>query len=116
MEQKDKELLLKDLCGRLPYGVKVLHIPTNEITTLEVISNDVIDGDIHDLIENFRPYLYSMSDITEKQEKEFLNTCNSYWKYYWTADTIDWFNKNHIDYRGLIPAGLAINAAEVNIY
>ena len=24
MTQEDRELLLKDLCGRLPYGVKVL--------------------------------------------------------------------------------------------
>lgn len=54
MTQEEKDLLLKDLCARLPYGVKLLHTLTNEITNLEMIGNGVIDGNIHDLIENFK--------------------------------------------------------------
>ena len=32
MTQEDKELLLKDLCARLPYGVKVLKGPVFDRT------------------------------------------------------------------------------------
>lgn len=31
-------------------------------------------------------------------------------------NVFDWYNKNHIDYRRLIPMGLAIDATGLNIY
>ena len=104
MTKEEKELLLKDLCARLPYGVKLLHTPTNEITNLEMISNGVIDGNIHDLIENFKPYLFPLSSMTFDDE---------YVIPYWYVDC---YNKHHFDYRGLIPMGLAIDATGLNIY
>jgi hypothetical protein len=33
-----------------------------------------------------------------------------------SAFEIDFYHKHHIDYRGLIPMGLAIDATGVNIY
>ena len=127
MTQEDKELLLKDLCARLPYGVKI-SIPelwTNE-KKIEVL-NEIFKGDdglyrVNDngmLIEHIKPYLFPLSSMTEEQKKEFDTTL----KYlpaeeinFWTLNTYDWCNKNHFDYRGLIPKGLAIDATGLNIY
>ena len=52
--------------------------------------------------------------MTKEQEKEWLYTLSS--DYHITYDTVDWLNKNHFDYRGLIPMGLAIDATGLNIY
>ena len=117
MIQEDKELLFKDLCARLPYEVKLLHIPTNEITTLEMIGKYFVDGDIHDFIENFKPYLFPMPSMTEEQENEF-QSLNGWIHCVFpkTEEAFDWLNKNHFDYRGLIEKGLALDATGLNIY
>ena len=81
MKPEDKHLLLVDLSERLPYGVKLKHIPTNEITTLEFIGKFTIDGDIHDVIENFSVCLFPLSSMTEEQIKEFnsiTQKCSTY--------------------------------------
>ena len=132
MTQEDKELLLKDLSVRIPYGVKLLHIPTNEITTLELVGKYFVDGDVHDSIEYFKPYLFPLSSMTDEQYLEIEILTNgqmSIDKYsIWdnsgyselslsqTLDVIDWLNKNHFDYRGLIEKGLALDATGLNIY
>ena len=130
MTKEDKELLLKDISARLPYGVKLLHTPTNEITNLEMIGNGVIDGNIHDLIENFKPYLFPLSSMTEEQKKEYEDALvyHDYVEGGWTIAKLpndeyfipSWFvdfcNKHHLDYRGLLEKGLAIDATGLNIY
>ena len=129
MTQEDKELLLKELCARLPYEVKLLHIPTNEITTLELVGKYFVDGDIHDSIENFKPYLFPLSSMTEEQKADMFNCCYNAEReaskfsdgklkliYDYEIVKIDSFNKYHIDYRGLIPMGLALDATGLNIY
>ena len=137
MTQEEKELLLKDISARLPYGVKLLHTPTNEITNLEMIGNGVIDGNIHDLIENFKPYLFPLESITEEQCYDFYCRFveneidyNDFKEYYFDnglwhkvltsiddcSEVIDWFNKNHFDYRNLIDKKLAIDCTNLNIY
>lgn len=117
MTQEDKELLLKDLSTRLPYGVKLLHIPTNEITALELVGKYFIDGDIHDSIEYFKPYLFRMPSMTVEQENEFQSLNG--WKHCvfpQTEEAFDWLNKNHFDYRRLIEKGLALDATNLRIY
>lgn len=124
MKQKDKELLLKDLCARLPYGVICKDTNINVIGTISQIGLHydmcVLDKDNGDsescYIHNCKPYLFPILNMTEDQEIEFKNTCNNYCQYYWTEETIDWFNKNHFDYRNLIEKGLAIDATGLNIY
>lgn len=122
MTQEEKDLLLKDLCSRLPYGVKLLHTPTNEITNLEMIGNGVIDGNIHDLIENFKPYLFPLSSMTEEQKREFDISMDMGYAAAYNAEIncanrmIDFFNKYHLDYRGLILMGLANDSTNLNIY
>lgn len=55
-------------------------------------------------------FLKEISKImTEEQFKEYLTIPSGY-------PTIDWFNKNHFDYRCFIERGLVIDATGKNIY
>lgn len=123
MTQNDKELLLEDLCARLPYGIKFLRESWNyewdqELSVIEVLEDIDKDGYINKTkvysVEDIKPYLFPLSSMTEEQKKEWLYTLSS--DYHITYDTVDWLNKNHFDYRGLIPMGLAIDATNLNIY
>ena len=122
MTQEHKELLFKDLCARLPYKVKI-SIPELFTNKKQVEAlNEIFKGkdglyrvnDSGILIEYIKPYLFPLSSMTEEQNKEWLYTLSS--DYHITYDTVDWCNKNHFDYRGLIPMGLAIDATGLNIY
>ena len=100
MEQEKKQLLLKDLCARLPYEVYVSN--EKETFVLSVKSN------VLTIIANgFKPYLRPMSSMTEDEEDE-LNSARmgNY------GEDVDWLNEHHLDYRGLIPMGLAIEAPD----
>ena len=123
MTQTEKDLLLKDLCARLPYGVKVdipdLFISTK--TNVEVL-NEIFCGDDGEfrcngsgmLIKHVRPYLFPLSSMTAEQR-----TSHNFLKHSAYANPIkliDWYIKNHFDYRGLIPMGLAKDATGKNIY
>lgn len=115
MTQEQKDILLKDLCARLPYGVKVKLGDNPNIFDLEYrIKFAVMYGDsdrLEDILDitNIRPYLFPISSMNEEQDKEFMNIQIGY-------PSVDWFNKNHIDYRGLIERGLAIDATGLDIY
>lgn len=123
MTQEDKELLLKDLCARLFYGVKIKLIrwdidegmytnTTLEPDDIERLLNDE-DGDIE-----IKPYLFPLSSVTDEQKEEYRYIIER-WMYdssYSISDITDWLNKNHFDYRGLIEKGLAIDATGLNIY
>ena len=115
---QELELLLKDLCGRLFYGVKGtnahgmivdLDHPTDYSPYMS-IKNAVLKHD-------WKPYLFPMSSMTEEQKMELimlrtyvsLNKNKEYLLF-------DWLNKNHFDYRGLIDKGLAIDATNLKIY
>ena len=127
MTKEDKDLLLKDLCARLPYKVKCCIYNFGE--DIVRIKEDVlwsVQGDniltLKSFVENgeaymyhqIKPYLFPLSSMTNEQEKEWLYTLSS--DEHITYDTIDWCNKNHFDYRGLIEKGLAIDATGLNIY
>lgn len=120
MTQEDKELLLKDLCARLPYRLKALFVDSNSNDTLQSIWWDELEGwqvDGNNLsapLYSVKPYLFPISSMTEEQVKDLTK---------FVANGIhdenivyDWYNKNHIDYRGLIPMGLANDATGLNIY
>ena len=120
MIQSDKELLLKDLCARLPYGVKVKLGDNPNIFELQYrIKFAVMYGDsdkLEDILDitNIKPYLFPLSSMTEKQK-----TSHNFLKYSAHANPIklvDFYNKHHLDYRGLIPMGLANDATNLNIY
>ena len=123
MTQEDKDLLLKDLCARLPYGVKVKLGYNPNIFDLEYrIKFAVMYGDsdkLEDILDitNIKPYLFPLSSMTEEQIKEFnsiTQKCNTY-----IGKSIlltDFCNKHHIDWRGFIEKGLAIDATGLDIY
>ena len=138
MTQEDKALLLKDLCARLPYGIKagttdndgslenvwdILWYNTfaNNVELMHCIEDDskLID------ISEVKPYLFPLSSMTEEQSKELDEIDPEFYSLicengdrYVSMDvrSYDWFNKNHFDYRGLIEKGLAIDATGLNIY
>ena len=124
MTQENKELLLKDLCVRLPYHIRVkvwLKDGTTEEGTLDLEHNygDVLrDAFYYNKIVKIKPYLFPMSSMTETQKNEYQYITER-WMYdssYSISDSIDWLNKNHFDYRGLIEKSLALDATGLNIY
>lgn len=130
MTQENKELLLKDLCVRLPYGVKASYYGEEECETWDEIDGITIDGyvDIGQYIlpiESIKPYLFPLSSMTEEQSKELEEIDPEFYSLicgngdiYVSMDVhgYDWLNKNHFDYRGLITLGLANDATGLNIY
>ena len=122
-KQKNKELLLKDLCARLPYGVKASTKVGGNIT-ISLIGYDTIigeDGDSYD-ISFITPYLFPLSSMTEEQKEIYCQLqerviYNS--KGPVTEDVmnyVNWCYENHLDINDLISKGLAINATNLGIY
>ena len=120
MTQEDKQLLLQDISARLPYGVKVQSYNYEEDvetieTLLEIDSYGYISTLECDTLKNiYKPYLFPLSSMTGEQK-----TSHNFLKHSAHASPIklvDWYNKNHFDYRGLIPMGLANDATGLNIY
>ena len=128
MTQEHKDLLLKDLCARLPYGVKcsfgvddaVYEItginPTccgaSEIQATHIKSG--INGDF--TLNSCKPYSFPLSSMTEEQKSQYSFFLTRIIDGYDSSLLIDWLNKNHFDYRGVIKKGLAIDATGLNIY
>lgn len=137
MTQEEKDLLIKDLCARLPYGVKVLNTTYRnpEIQTLfgriseeefsmretykQVGGEDyrVVRDNVHytGYIETIRPYLRPMSSMTHDEDVEYMDVLKD--GHYGQpsqkcASVVDWLNEHHFDYRGLIEKGLALEAPE----
>jgi hypothetical protein len=149
---QDKELLLKDLCARLPYGVKLQKTyDTSDPVELYLIDlgHDIIKfytykgecltmcdvGDIERFGKlRYKPYLFPLSSMTEEQKEELKDLisqetnflieqlknddcgidCGKY--HFHSTLELEWLLKNHFDFRGLIPKGIAIDATNLNIY
>ena len=139
MTQEDKDLLLKDICSRIPYGVKFTLDNGKNFYYITGINLGVTDsgeleyfvtafGDISPIeITHIKPYLRPMNSMTE-EEREYLSEelgfdenlengeLNDFGSYVYNRVNVlplfDWLNKNMFDYRGLIPMGLALEAPE----
>lgn len=135
MTQEQKELLLKDLCTRLPYGVMLKHISTEKPFKLFSIKRDeyasykkdgvelavngiyydwYVNDTYHDIELYIKPYLFPLSSMTPEQRTSYNFLSNSGHRSF--TGLIDFYHKNHLDWRGLIPKGLAIDATGKNIY
>ena len=121
MMQQDKELLIRDLCARLPYGVKIeltwwdmgegIGINTTlEPDHIEQLLNDE-DGDIE-----IKPYLRPMSSMTDEEKSMYEGLMIGTDNISYMLDVIDWLNAHHFDYRELINKSLALDATGLNIY
>ena len=140
MIQEDKELLLKDLCARLLYGVII------QVKDWASLDTELKIGHINRLKNDdieLKPYLRLMSSMTEEEKKELerlideklnkhIGQEDDEWTPWVLYDTTgiknyvggerfyfdemsfiyDWLNAHHFDYRGLIEKGLAIEALE----
>lgn len=125
MTKEDKELLLKELCARLPYGIKFLIESWNfesdqELSVIESLEDIDKDGYINNTkvykVEDIKPYLYPLSSMTDEQKSQYKFYLTRFVFVYDASLLIDWLNKNHFDYRGIIEKGLAIDATGLNIY
>ena len=119
MTQEDKELLLIDLCARLPYSVKYLRESWNyewdqEMSVVEVLEDIDKNGFINNTkvynVEDIKPYLRPMSSMTEEEDDEWWKFSDKSYVVDSHAKSIDWLNAHHFDYRGLIEKGLALEA------
>ena len=133
--EEEKQLLLRDLCARLPYSVRVKELePIKELELyLTSIYHDTVQvetvtgGKMACSIEAIKPYLRPMSSMTEEERRylseEFgfdedlenweLNDFGSYvYRNVNVLPLFDWLNAHHFDYRGLIEKGLALEAPE----
>ena len=145
MTQEDKELLLKDLCARLPYEVAgKCEIDASYDTSFDTkFQTHIFDARVYGLKEDL---LLVTPLIEDRDEQEFANEevadgvdILDFKPYLFPMSSMteeqqinltkfvengiygenilyDWLNKNHFDYRGLIEKGLAIDATELNIY
>lgn len=121
MTQEDKELLLKDLCARVPYNTRIDGGVEGYII-LDAIWYGIIVANIKSGLEPYLPYLRPMSSITEEEKEEikplFSEFTNEFGKRVLVvrqnkmALYQDWLNAHHFDYRGLIPKDLALEAPE----
>lgn len=115
MTAEEKQLVLIDLCARVPYGVmcdrlgqpkKLLSVAPHKVCPLEFDHGEYMPNDYK--VEDVKPYLRPMSSMTEEEidyvERHFHYVGYNDW------DFVDWLNKNHFDFRGLIPMGLALEA------
>ena len=127
MTKKEKELLLKDLCARLPYGVKVESVFINPDTKEHKSCGiEVFDATsllmIRDGLGEFKPYLFPLSSMTDEQKRAYnMMSLDADWvsnpHYSVPAyNVLDWLDENYLDYRDLIGKGLAIDATGLGIY
>lgn len=126
MTQEDKQLLLKDLSTRLPYGVmvRVEYTENGESSVDEGTLNGFAYEEMlnsSDIVSSIKPYLRPMSSMTEEEINEYHKLEFIHVNYgleplqcVLSVNEIDWLNAHHFDYRGLIDKGLAIEVTEEN--
>lgn len=130
MTHEDTELLLKDLCARLPYGVyvdiyswqkdspKLLVECIPEYVGEEIVVKNIVG---RHSIKEVKPYLRPMSSMTEEEKEEYSKLWDLQDEFptdvdiRFKIDVFDWLNEHHFDYRGLVEKGLALEAPD-NMY
>ena len=137
MKEEERKLVLKDLCSRLIYGVKIRtwtgEIITSDLNTFPYSINEMNEEDMWSQFDEIKPYLRPMSSMTEEEKEELKELIDSEdvdekGVYFLEGGTLedylsefsyklcnivnDWLNEHHFDYRGLIERGLALKATE----
>ena len=127
MTQEDKELLLKDICARLPYSVQCCAKNNHKISgsLVGIIGENVhVFSSGHGVfsINVIKPYLFPLSSMTEEEKEEY---CQLQQRVIYNSKGvinedvtkyINWCYKKHLDINNLIPMELAIDATGLNIY
>lgn len=134
MTQEEKQqLLLIDLSARFPYNVAVDCRSEESRFTCYLTIDMLREIQNNRCYWEYKPYLFPLSNMTEKQREElykigwyldedkiyscFRNYDDSNYKTHIDSfELINWCYKNNFDINGLIPKGLANDAAGLNIY
>lgn len=135
MTPEQRDLLITDICARLPYNVRIIDI--RGIRRVKASNLDALLSAIQ--VYESKPILFPLSAINEKIEirrkrvivKREINKRIDKGSYYIDAagnidmiecsyvlsedyiNILDTFNRYHIDYRGLIDKGLAISVFDL---
>lgn len=133
MTQENIELLATDISARVKYGVYIRHGINGKsiLTGIEYMIQYkrwlIITEGSGNFLYDIKPYLRPMSSMTEEEKKQrkelgILLWSDSNGKRGFDGfgnisgedilKAIDWLNKHHFDYRGLIEKGLALEAPE----
>lgn len=144
MTQEDKELLLKDLCARLPYKIMVKVNDTQGIMDeIDIPNERIFVSSLNPFLyggakaswftvngDKIKPYLRPMSSMTEEEKEELKKLCEEDLSEFagfiksghgLSHDGLYMFDKlrqlefclsRHLDFRGLIEKGLALQAPE----
>ena len=131
MDSKHIDIIYKELSARMIYGLKVqvndeiftfdkMHMGIGmlytdyyrqPLETPEIILSGCFYGN------DIKPYLFPLSSMTPKQKAELARlTADIEGFFQQMLAEIEFYHKHHIDYRGLIDMGLAIDATDLNIY
>lgn len=143
MKTEDQDLLLKDLCGRLPYWVKCIVKSDGYVGVISSIESQygvvTFDDGRQEEICDIKPCLYPLSSMSREQLNDFYATIRPVieesLEEYANDETdyegerpitmktikcdivaVNWMLKNHFDINGLLPMDLAIDATGLNIY
>lgn len=132
MKNENKDILLKDLCARLPYGV-VCHTSVGDYKLLgiDIYKNEAhLDSPVYDEGDGYfdleygevKPYLRQMSSMTQEEIEKYYQLCETddgdftgEPLYFNTCESFDYLNSIHVDYRNFIQRGLALEAPQ-NMY
>lgn len=110
MTQKEKQQLIIELCSRLPYGVMVRTAVSIKELTCEILSM-IIDGKNTFTI---LPYLRPMSSMTEEEKETYELFFDEDGLLNCSVDSyVDWLNTKHLDYKGSIGKGIALDAKDM---
>lgn len=133
MTEKDKQLLLQDLCCRLPYIIKVDYTEkypgwNSDMAQLEDNIAHIpyrigVDESqfMFENIESIKPYLRPMSSMTDEEREAFRIIGgvlahnierDTYAIAAFTPEAYDWLISHYFDFHGLIEKGLALEAPE----
>ena len=125
MTEQEKQILIKVLCVGLPYETKVeVCIKDKNIKCIDCVKYNTIGTYIGLLDEekfSVKPYLRPLTSMTEEERNEYLNikmqeaervALAEIYRPEAISEIMDWLDSHHLDYRGLIPMGLALPAPE----
>ena len=110
MDSKYIDIIYKELSARMTYGLKV-QVNDEPLETPDIILSGCFYGN------DIKPYLFPLSSMTPKQKAELAHlTANIDGIFEQVLVEIEFYHRHHIDYRGLIEIGLAIDATGLGIY
>lgn len=127
MTQEEKQLLLVDLCARLPYNFVYCYCNAPFAEGRPIVLTPVVISNLMNATDDLviKPFLRPMSSMTEEEQKEFIefhcvtlcpiiiDTCLTIEN---ESNMFIWLNAHHFDFRNLIERGLAIDCTDLNVY